>query len=72
MARMACGVWVISIHTILSGLSHDAPGFLCSHAQANVTLLALGPLTNIAQAVQSLPDPDAALQDHLAGRRQVG
>lgn len=39
----------------LSGLSHDAPGFLCSHAQANVTLLALGPLTNIAQAVQTCP-----------------
>jgi purine nucleosidase len=39
----------------LSGLSHDAVGFLCSTAQANVTLLALGPLTNIAQAVQSCP-----------------
>ncbi|HTP09409.1 MAG TPA: nucleoside hydrolase [Anaerolineae bacterium] len=39
----------------ISGLSHDAVGFLCSHAQANVTLLALGPLTNIAQAVQSCP-----------------
>ncbi|MFN8595336.1 MAG: nucleoside hydrolase [Anaerolineae bacterium] len=39
----------------LSGLSHDAVGFLCNHAQAGVTLLALGPLTNIAQAVQSCP-----------------
>jgi inosine-uridine nucleoside N-ribohydrolase len=39
----------------LSGLSHDAVGFLCSHAQANVTLLALGPLTNIAQAIQTCP-----------------
>ncbi len=39
----------------LSGLSHDAPGFLCAHAQANVTLLALGPLTNIAHAVQACP-----------------
>ncbi len=39
----------------LSGLSHDAAGFLCSHAQANVTLLALGPLTNIAQAAQNCP-----------------
>ena len=39
----------------LSGLSHDAPGFLCAHAQANVTLLALGPVTNIAQAVQACP-----------------
>ena len=33
----------------------DAAGFLCSHAQANVTLLALGPLTNIALAVQACP-----------------
>ena len=40
----------------LSGLSHDAAGFLCSKAQANVTLLALGPLTNLAQAVQTCPD----------------
>jgi inosine-uridine nucleoside N-ribohydrolase len=39
----------------LSGLPTDAAGFLCTHAQANVTLLALGPLTNIAQAVQNCP-----------------
>jgi inosine-uridine nucleoside N-ribohydrolase len=40
----------------LSGLPTNAPEFLCSHAQANVTLLALGPLTNIAHAVQQCPD----------------
>jgi purine nucleosidase len=40
----------------LSGLSTDATGFLCTHARADVTLLALGPLTNIAQAVQACPD----------------
>jgi inosine-uridine nucleoside N-ribohydrolase len=40
----------------LSGLPTNAPEFLCSHAQADVTLLALGPLTNIAQAVQQCPD----------------
>lgn len=39
----------------LSGLSHNAPGFLCSHAKAGVVLLALGPLTNIANAVQACP-----------------
>lgn len=39
----------------LSGLSHDAPGFLCSNAEAGVTLLALGPLTNVANAVQQCP-----------------
>ncbi len=40
----------------LSGLSRDAVGFLCTNAQAGVTLLALGPVTNIAQAVQTCPD----------------
>ncbi len=40
----------------LSGLSHDATGFLCANAQANVTLLALGPLTNLAYAVKTCPD----------------
>ncbi|CAG0936741.1 Non-specific ribonucleoside hydrolase RihC [Thermoflexales bacterium] len=40
----------------LSGLSQDAVGFLCANAQAGVTLLALGPVTNIAQAVQTCPD----------------
>lgn len=39
----------------LSTLSHDAAGFLCSKAAAGVTLLALGPLTNVANAVQSCP-----------------
>jgi len=39
----------------LSALSHDAPGFLCSKAQAGVTLLALGPLTNVANAIQACP-----------------
>jgi inosine-uridine nucleoside N-ribohydrolase len=40
----------------LSGLSHDAAGFLCSKAQAGVVLLALGPLTNVANAVQLCPN----------------
>lgn len=39
----------------LSTLSHDAAGFLCSKAAAGVTLLALGPVTNIANAVQTCP-----------------
>ncbi|MGC1375497.1 MAG: nucleoside hydrolase [Anaerolineales bacterium] len=39
----------------LSGLSHDAAAFLCSKAQAGVTLLALGPLTNVANAVRACP-----------------
>ena len=40
----------------LSALSHDAAGFLCSKAAAGVTLLALGPVTNIAHAVQTCPE----------------
>ncbi len=40
----------------LSTLSHDAAGFLCSKAAAGVTLLALGPVTNIAHAVQTCPE----------------
>jgi inosine-uridine nucleoside N-ribohydrolase len=56
------GLWGLSYQfppQDLSGLSHDAPAFLCSNAQAGVTLLALGPLTNIANAVQQCP---AAMQ----------
>lgn len=40
----------------LAALSHDAPGFLCSKAAADVTLLVLGPITNIANAVHVCPD----------------
>lgn len=40
----------------LAPLSHDAPGFLCSKAAAGVTLLALGPVTNIANAVHVCPE----------------
>lgn len=40
----------------LSALSHDAAGFLCSKAAAGVTLLALGPLTNVANAVAACPE----------------
>ncbi len=53
------GLWFTSYQyppNDLSGLSHDAPGFLCSKAAAGVTLLALGPLTNVANAVQACPE----------------
>jgi purine nucleosidase len=39
----------------ISGLSTDAAGFLCDNAGADVTLLALGPLTNLANAVGQCP-----------------
>jgi purine nucleosidase len=52
------GLWFIGMqfpHDV-SGLPHDATGFLCTRAEAGITLLALGPLTNIANAVQQCPD----------------
>lgn len=52
------GFWFVGMQHPhdLSGLSHDASGFLCNNAAAGVTLLALGPLTNVANAVQACPD----------------
>ena len=52
------GLWGLGFQNPhdLSHLSHDATGFLCAKAQSDVTLLALGPLTNIAKAVQTCPD----------------
>ena len=52
------GLWGVGYQNPhdLSALSRDATGFLCSKAQAGITLLALGPLTNVAHAVQTCPD----------------
>lgn len=52
------GLWFTGMqfpHDV-SGLPHDAAGFLCTNAQAGIILLALGPLTNVANAVQQCPD----------------
>jgi inosine-uridine nucleoside N-ribohydrolase len=54
------GIWFASFNFPfhdLSVLSHDAPAFLRDQAVAHpgATLLALGPLTNIAQGVQLYP-----------------
>ncbi|NJN55838.1 MAG: nucleoside hydrolase [Anaerolineae bacterium] len=40
----------------LERLSDDVPEFLCSNAAADVKLIALGPLTNIAQAYAHCPE----------------
>jgi inosine-uridine nucleoside N-ribohydrolase len=53
------GLWFVgySFPHDLSTLSHDAPAFLRDQAVANpgATLLALGPLTNVAKAIQQYP-----------------
>jgi inosine-uridine nucleoside N-ribohydrolase len=52
------GLWGLSYQVPppdMSGLLYGGADFLCTHAQAGVTLLALGPLTNLAQAAQQCP-----------------
>ncbi len=54
------GLWFLGLQNPhdLSGLNTDAPGFYCRevHANPGLTLLTLGPLTNVARAVQQCPD----------------
>jgi inosine-uridine nucleoside N-ribohydrolase len=40
----------------LSGLADDVPAFYCQNAAPDVTLLMLGPLTNLALALEICPD----------------
>jgi inosine-uridine nucleoside N-ribohydrolase len=51
------GFWFSQIPHDLSGIPTDAPAAIAAAARANrgMTLLALGPLTNVAQAVQRFP-----------------
>lgn len=58
----------------ISNLPTDAPAFLCSNAATDVKLVALGPLTNIAQAIEMCPQ-QIALYDEiiiLGGAKRVG
>jgi inosine-uridine nucleoside N-ribohydrolase len=54
------GLWFLGMQNPqdLSGVRYGAPSFYCETVAANpgVRVLALGPLTNIAQAVQQCPD----------------
>jgi inosine-uridine nucleoside N-ribohydrolase len=54
------GLWFLGLQNPhdLTGIRRDAPNFYCSTAAAapGLSILALGPLTNIAQAVQLCPD----------------
>ena len=51
------GLWFSQVPHDLSHIPHDAPGAIAAAARANpgMTLLALGPLTNVARAVQQFP-----------------
>jgi purine nucleosidase len=59
------GLWFLGIQNPhdLTNVPRNAPAFYCSTvaARPGVRLLALGPLTNIAQAVQLCPDTMASL-----------
>jgi len=51
------GLWFSQVPHSLGGIPTDAPAAIAAAASANrgMTLLALGPLTNVAQAVQRFP-----------------
>jgi inosine-uridine nucleoside N-ribohydrolase len=69
------GFWGAQTPHDLSGLGGDAPGAIAAAARAHpgLTVLALGPLTNIARAVQAHPDDLAGVRlVALAGARAVG
>ncbi len=58
----------------LSGLSTDAPGFLCNSAAPDVKLVTLGPLTNVALALAQCPAQMAQYEEIiiLGGARHGG
>lgn len=69
------GFWFAQKPHDLTALPHDAPRAIIAAARANpgMTLLALGPLTNVAQAIQQ--DPQAMAQISivaLAGAQKGG
>jgi inosine-uridine nucleoside N-ribohydrolase len=51
------GLWFSQVTHDLSGIPTDAPAAIAAAARANrgMTLLTLGPLTNVAQAIQRFP-----------------
>ena len=64
------GLWFVGLQNPhdLSGLPADAPTFYCAQAAAHpgATVLALGPLTNLALAVQQCPNEITGLGQVIA------
>jgi inosine-uridine nucleoside N-ribohydrolase len=68
------GLWFAQRPHDISGLPHDAPAAIAAAARANpnLTLLAIGPLTNVAQAVQRYPQDMANVSIVALAGAQVG
>jgi inosine-uridine nucleoside N-ribohydrolase len=69
------GLWFAGRPHDTAALAHDAPAAIAAAARANpgMTLLALGPLTNVAQAAQRFPAEMRAIKVvALAGARGPG
>lgn len=69
------GLWGHQRAHALDALLHGAPGAIAAAARAHpgLTILALGPLTNVARAVQAYPEEMAGVRlVALAGSRGVG
>jgi purine nucleosidase len=69
------GLWFNQVPHDLSNIPTDAPAAIAAAARANpgMTLLTLGPLTNIAQAVQRFPEDMATVKVvALGGARGPG
>jgi inosine-uridine nucleoside N-ribohydrolase len=68
------GLWGAQQAHALDQLRQDAPGALAAAARANpdLTIIALGPLTNIARAVQAFPDDMAGVRLVALGGAKAG
>lgn len=69
------GLWGAQAPLDLDGVSHGAPGAIAAACRAHpgLTLIALGPLTNIARAVQAYPENLAGVRlVALAGAQRAG
>jgi inosine-uridine nucleoside N-ribohydrolase len=70
------GLWFVGLQNPhdLSDLPTDVPAFFCAQAAPDVTLVALGPLTNVAQAAALCPNEMNSLKEIiiLGGSKEGG